>query len=100
MAKSEFFAVIEGFAAGVAETVTIPNWRGQLQIRHSGAQVLYVLFDWETGDTEVSATNFHIWLPGNSNYPFVTTHSPRVGPEWRSVRILSAALGTISIVGW
>lgn len=96
----EHWMKCEGTVAATAETITIPNWWSHLEIRHTGAQALYIVFDWETGDTEVSATNFDVFLGGSSDRPFIASYSTRVGPIFANARVISAANDLVSIIGW
>ena len=87
----------EAIVATVAETIAL-NYINYFRITNTSGQALYVKFDWDTGDTEVSATNFDIYL-ANLDYAEFQARTP-TWPKLRNMRVISAGTGRVAVLGW
>ena len=88
----------EAITGATAETITITGLVNYLRINNGIADELYLKFNWTTGDTEVSATNFDVAL---SDYLYLELirRSPSF-PKFQNVRVICATSGSISMMGW
>ena len=87
----------EAVVAATAETIAL-NYINCFRVTNATGQVLYIKFEWDTGETEVSATNFDVLVANSSTVEFVS-RSPTF-PRMRNMRVISAGSGSVGIIGW
>ena len=87
----------EAIVGTVAETIAL-DYINYFKITNATGQTLYLKFEWDTGETEVSATNFDFLLTANLAAEFIS-RSPTF-PRMRNVRVISAGSGSVGIIGW
>lgn len=89
--------VCEAIVGNTAETVdlSIINY---LRVQSNINDVVYILFNWITGETEVSATNFVVRLAAYGSFEWKAEHNS--APKLFNVRIISATGGRVAFWGW
>lgn len=97
--KIQHWGVCEGVVAATAETITIEQIMVYMRITNATGNTLYVVFDWTTGDTEVSATNFDISLANGTSFE-IDRGSKKKTPRIGNLRVISAGSGDVSVWGW
>ena len=99
MAQNDtFWQHCEAIANDTAETIAIDSAVNYLRINSGINDLVYVKFNWATGDDEVSATDFDICL---SVYGSVELKNE--APSWprlKNVRVICATGGSIAFLGW
>jgi hypothetical protein len=88
----------EAVAAATAETVSL-DVTNHLLISSGINDQVYIKFNWATGDTEVSASNFDLCLEAYGRWEFRKHECPSA-PTLKNVRVICATLGSISFMGW
>lgn len=88
----------EAIVGATAETITITDLVNYLRIDNGIADELYLKFNWTTGDTEVSATNFDAVLTDYLDLEIIR-RSPSF-PKIKNVRVICATSGSIAFMGW
>jgi hypothetical protein len=93
---TSYFSKCEAILANTAETIVITNSKGGIILSNPLSNTVYIKFNWATGDTEVSLTNFDIAL-----FPSrVLDLFGGDGPVVKNARVICATAGSIGIVGW
>ena len=97
MATTRIWSVCEAIVASTAETIDLGYTSALLITNKSGAD-LYIKFEWATGDTEVSATNFDACVSDNGNMS-LTADMPGL-PRLYNMRVISTSGGRVAAMGW
>jgi hypothetical protein len=97
--KNQHWGVCAPVVAATPVTITIEQIQVYLRITNATGNVLYIVFDWVTGETEVSATNYDIVLANNAAFELARDNKKRV-PKIGNLRVLSAGSGDVSVWGW
>ena len=84
------YRVCPALTGTAAATVVLTECDHEVVISNPVAAVLYVKFDWTTGDTEVSATNFDTMVMAAS----VT----RIPGRYTNMRVLCASSTSIGVM--
>ncbi len=86
--------------ANTAETVLIVGLVNYLRITCANGAAVYLKFNWEVGDTEVSATNFDVAISDDiGSFVEIMRKAPTF-PTFLNVRVISAGAGSIAFWGW
>jgi hypothetical protein len=84
-------------SANTPATIGFVEAEHELVLSNPLATLVYVKFNWMSGDTEVSATNFDTFIPVGSVLNLVrNSDSPRLS----NMRALCATAGNIGVMGW
>lgn len=97
--KNQHWGTCDAVVAATPSTITIEQIMVSMRITNCTGNVLYVVFDWTVGNTEVSATHFDIALVNNGAYELdrgTKKKTPRIG----NLRVLSAGSGDVAVWGW
>ncbi|HID65099.1 MAG TPA: hypothetical protein EYP49_20460 [Anaerolineae bacterium] len=98
MATNQFSSSCTAITADTAATITL-NYVNYFRLENRTGQVLYVLFDWDSGETEPSSTNFHVAI--NDGEAFELKHEGQfTAPKMRNARVISAGSGRVAFWGW
>ena len=88
----------EAIVGATAETVTLTGITNYMRIDSAINDLVYIKFNWETGDTEVSATNFDVHLGAYGDFEWIARFS--TDPGWFNARVISATSGRVTFMGW
>jgi hypothetical protein len=94
------WSICEAIEAATEETIVLVKCKRHLEISHSSASDLFVKFNWTTGDTEVSATNFDVIVGADPRERWVFDATHIHSPQFSNARVISAGAGSVGIVGW
>ena len=70
-----------------------------LQVHNDTVGRVYVVLNWASGDTEVSATNFDMALAATGSV-YTYRRQMSVDPRITSLRVIGSATGYLGVVGW
>lgn len=98
MSFLEPWSLCEAIVSNTAETVTLSGVVNYLRIQNGINAIVWLKFNWVSGDTECSATNFDVRMPAYDSFEFAHDHP--TAPKLNNVRVLCATSGRIGFWGW
>ena len=90
-------ASCEALTGGSEKTVTL-DVVNYLRVDSGINDIVYVKFNWASGDTEVSSTNFDVRIPASGDFEFASRHNN--APRLFNARVLCATSGRVAFWGW
>ena len=96
--NDSFWQECNALTGNTAASVTLDHARNYLRISSAIDDIVYIKFNWATGDTEVSATNFDVLLTSRGSFEFKHEHPS--APKLKNVRVICATSGRLGFMGW